>query len=158
MKILKIGKSVAPIEYVATCNKCGAQFVFSGYEASQDRVICPCCKDKIIGRDSWIKCCEENNNTVYKEYSINEQVSLDFNIPKIHSVMKRLDWKWVIGGEYRVPTEKELLERAIELATDAYRQKTTIATGGIEARYYEDEDGPAINLIFILESIDIDLT
>jgi hypothetical protein len=70
--------------------------------------------------------------------------------------MLTLDWKW--RDPLAVPTIARLKQRAKFLLDSAYKEKITIATGGLQAVYHppiKDSDllinsGPILSLSFVL--------
>ena len=79
-----------------------------------------------------------------------------FNFERVHVAMLALDWKW--RDPLAVPTIARLKQRAKFLLDSAYKEKITIATGGLQAMYYppiKDSDllvdsGPILSLSFVL--------
>ena len=79
-----------------------------------------------------------------------------FNFERVHVAMTALDWKW--RDPDAVPTIARLKQRAKFLLDSAYKEKITIATGGLQAKYHppiKDSDllidsGPILSLSFVL--------
>ena len=79
-----------------------------------------------------------------------------FNFERVHIAMLALDWKW--RDPLAVPTIARLKQRAKFLLDSAYKEKITIATGGLQAVYHppiKDSDllidsGPILSLSFVL--------
>jgi hypothetical protein len=79
-----------------------------------------------------------------------------FNFERVHVAMLALDWKW--RDPLAVPTIARLKKRAQILLETAYKEQTTIATGGLQAVYHppiKDSDllidsGPILSLSFVL--------
>jgi hypothetical protein len=79
-----------------------------------------------------------------------------FNFERVHVAMLALDWKW--RDPLAVPTIARLKQRAKFLLDSAYKEKITIATGGLQAVYHppiKDSDllidsGPILSLSFVL--------
>ena len=79
-----------------------------------------------------------------------------FNFERVHVAMLALDWKW--RDRLAVPTIARLKQRAKILLDVAYKEKITIATGGLQAVYHppiKDSDllidsGPILSLSFVL--------
>ena len=79
-----------------------------------------------------------------------------FNFDRVHVAMSALDWKW--RDPLAVPTIARLKQRAKFLLDSAYKEKITIATGGLQAVYHppiKDSDllvdsGPILSLSFVL--------
>jgi len=79
-----------------------------------------------------------------------------FNFDRVHVAMTALDWQWTDPRE--VPTIARLKKRAKILLDTAYKEKITIATGGLQATYHppiKNSDplidlGPILSLSFVL--------
>ena len=79
-----------------------------------------------------------------------------FNFERVYVAMLALDWKW--RDPLAVPTIARLKQRAKFLLDSAYKEKITIATGGLQAVYHppiKDSDllidsGPILSLSFVL--------
>jgi hypothetical protein len=79
-----------------------------------------------------------------------------FNFERVHVAMLALDWKW--RDPLAIPTIARLKQRAKFLLDSAYKEKITIATGGLQAVYHppiKDSDllidsGPILSLSFVL--------
>jgi hypothetical protein len=89
-----------------------------------------------------------------------EETIVKFNFPEVHSVMKFLDWCWVIRGEIRVPYAHEMIERATQLLllADSRIDENSIvesnaSSGGFKATcYYSKELKKKVYILeFILE-------
>lgn len=97
---------------------------------------------------------EKESKLTFTERMKIQDILEDFNFQKVHDVMERLDWKWVMT-KYGVPTIDELKREAKRLLIDACVEKTCVATGGFRAVYEAGEtpDDPEtyIALEFIIE-------
>ena len=79
-----------------------------------------------------------------------------FNFDRVHVAMLALDWQW--RHPDAVPTIARLKQRAKFLLDSAYKEKITIATGGLQATYHPPikdsslliDSGPILSLSFVL--------
>jgi hypothetical protein len=83
-----------------------------------------------------------------------------FNFERVHVAMTALDWWWTNPKE--VPTIARLKQCAKHLLNTAYKEQITIATGGLQAKYYPPsslllknsdllvDSGPILSLSFVL--------
>jgi len=79
-----------------------------------------------------------------------------FNFERVHVAMLALDWQW--RHPDAVPTIARLKQRAKFLLDSAYKEKITIATGGLQATYHPPikdsslliDSGPILSLSFVL--------
>jgi hypothetical protein len=69
-----------------------------------------------------------------------EEILNEFNFKRVHSVMKRLNWKWLLPtGEHRVPTPEELrVEAEKRLKRVASGKTTASGSGGLMAERLMD--------------------
>jgi hypothetical protein len=79
-----------------------------------------------------------------------------FNFERVYVAMTALDWWWT--DPKAVPTVARLKKRAQMLLETAYKEQTTICTGGLQAVYYPPikdsslliDSGPILSLSFVL--------
>ena len=84
-----------------------------------------------------------------------------FNFDRIHVAMTALDWQWSTAAlTAEVPSIARLKQTAKYLLSLAYKEETSIATGGFLAKYHppiKDSDllldqKPSLSLSFIIVS------
>lgn len=83
-----------------------------------------------------------------------------FDANKVALVMEVLEWKWV-NSEEKTPQPHEIRKLARKLLEVAVQSSSTdhpytIATGGLEATCYKDDQGLLLTLKFVVESTDYD--
>jgi hypothetical protein len=84
-----------------------------------------------------------------------------FNFDRVHVAMTALDWQWSTAAlTAEVPSIARLKQTAKYLLSLAYKEETSIATGGFLAKYHppiKDSDllldqKPSLSLSFIIVS------
>lgn len=80
------------------------------------------------------------------------EIIINMNWAKIHSVMKHLNWTWISSVDGGVPTvgllvstAQESLYRVIQMCENSESGISSIGCGGFEYRASKEEDG-CINL------------
>lgn len=89
---------------------------------------------------------KESKTVINPVGAIWKDILFNFEWEEVHKCMVLLEWKWAsVGG---VPTVVEIRAHAKRLVEEAYRDKTTVGSGGFEAEYVEETGG--VNLSFVL--------
>ncbi len=78
-----------------------------------------------------------------------------FNWDKVEKVMKCLDWKWLTKRGMVRPTRFELQQKAYDLLHRSVEFGET-GTGGLWAKYYQEDDYEYFELSFNLTDCRID--
>lgn len=99
-------------------------------------------------------------STNYKQEAIDYCLN-NFDFDRVFDVMNHVEWKWYVGGEYKIPNKLELMQAAKARLTTAWLEKTTVESGGIRAVYVEPSfdnstgklEPPALELMFILTQV-----
>jgi hypothetical protein len=80
-----------------------------------------------------------------------------FNFERVHVAMTAVDWKW--AKQNLVPTEvpsiARLKETAYRILKIAFKEKTTVTTGGLQAVYHPPEEtlDVILSLSFVLDEV-----
>jgi hypothetical protein len=80
-----------------------------------------------------------------------------FNFERVHVAMTAVDWKWVKKSlaSTEVPSVARLKQTARHILEIAFNEKTTVATGGLQAVYHAPGENSNIilSLSFVLDEV-----
>ena len=98
----------------------------------------------------------QNNKMLNPEQESKIDYIIDsFGFAKVAIIMQTLDWRWGPAGSLEVPTISRLKTTARFLLRESVKHGR-VASGGIEASYYEpeEEEGEIFELRFVAEQED----
>ena len=78
------------------------------------------------------------------------EIMTEFDFCKVHKAMVGAGWVWFVDGQARVPTVREIREKARKLLQDCQVEDGNFSTGGFTASQSKPEG--LLHLEFMLEA------